>query len=160
MTRHNRKGFLLSDLALKNLQSEAGKYEISENELINQILEKMVWWHYHIYVRSTTNCFIYITESTSPVKSRVCAFFHGRNNAKLWHGTYKFLAENIGNHGKDDWGGDMMLAKSTVYSGKKYWKGADPGKTAGRSFDLIRKRKIWRRLILANFTWIQGEYLD
>ena len=42
MTRHNRKGFLLSDLALKNLQSEAGKYEISENELINQILEKMV----------------------------------------------------------------------------------------------------------------------
>lgn len=41
-TRHNRKGFLLSDLALKNLQSEAGKYEISENELINQILEKMV----------------------------------------------------------------------------------------------------------------------
>ena len=35
-TRHNRKGFLLSDLALKNLQQEAGKYEISE------ILEKMV----------------------------------------------------------------------------------------------------------------------
>ncbi|MDD6551623.1 MAG: hypothetical protein PUF16_07560 [Lachnospiraceae bacterium] len=41
-TRSHRKGFLLSDLALKNLQNEAAKYEISENELINQILEKMV----------------------------------------------------------------------------------------------------------------------
>lgn len=41
-TRSHRKGFLLSDLALNNLQKEAAKYEISENELINQILEKMV----------------------------------------------------------------------------------------------------------------------
>lgn len=41
-TRSHRKGFLLSDLALNNLQKEATKYEISENELINQILEKMV----------------------------------------------------------------------------------------------------------------------
>ena len=41
-TRSHRKGFLLSDLALENLQKEAQKYEISENELINQILEKMI----------------------------------------------------------------------------------------------------------------------
>lgn len=41
-TRSHRKGFLLSDLALQNLQNEAAKYEISENELINQILEKML----------------------------------------------------------------------------------------------------------------------
>jgi len=41
-TRNHRKGFLLSDLALNNLQKEAAKYEISENDLINQILEKMV----------------------------------------------------------------------------------------------------------------------
>lgn len=41
-TRSHRKGFLLSDLALNNLQKEAAKYEISENELINQILEKMI----------------------------------------------------------------------------------------------------------------------
>lgn len=41
-TRSHRKGFLLSDLALQNLQNEAAKYEISENELINQILEKMI----------------------------------------------------------------------------------------------------------------------
>ena len=41
-TRSHRKGFLLSDLALSNLQKEAEKYEISENELINQILEKMI----------------------------------------------------------------------------------------------------------------------
>ncbi|MDD6380178.1 MAG: hypothetical protein PUG04_00550 [Lachnospiraceae bacterium] len=41
-TRNHRKGFLLSDLALNNLQKEAAKYEISENELINQILEKMI----------------------------------------------------------------------------------------------------------------------